>query len=350
MAMASKLANLGAFAYLSELARGIAQADKQTWSNVIEAWNQKKQDPDAFALDRIKHQAEFRKLMMHAVSQVDIVVGTSVALAEFAQQTESVPQLIVMDEAARQTENLSLALQAQWQSAFSIHIGDNQQFPSIGPTVGQRGFKAVFSYQRQISLFHYMGNGGRISARQRRLVQKKFTRRGCLSATLLIRPYNSEETKSGNSFSNPANANFAVQLVVQLYRDAGIVAARDFSRRAPGLILTLYKAQRWMYDLLLQESTEAEAPKTLVEVRTIDDSPSHEADIIILDLVRTVKRGFIADSHHGSRSVRISPSVEWTSKAITQRLRLAGQKTKNIRTTQGSNDIALDKGVDNKYQ
>ncbi|KAK7589191.1 hypothetical protein V3481_008186 [Fusarium oxysporum f. sp. vasinfectum] len=302
--MPSDLANLKITilcisSHLSEFARGIAKADKRTWSGVIVAWNEKKKDPDAFAVNRVKHQAGFHRLMEYAVSQVDIVVGTPVALVEFAQHTEFVPQLIVVDEAARLTENLSLVLQAQWQSAFSVYISDTQQFPPIGLTVEQRDFKAVFSYQRQISLFHRMENGGRILARtrQRRLVgsnhvlcrkfhdwvQKKFTRWGCLSATLLIRPDNSEETKSGNSFSNPANANFAVQLIVQLYQAAGIVEACDFSRRASIIILTPYKAQRRMYDLLLLELTEAEVPKTLVEVRTIDDSPSHEANIIILD-------------------------------------------------------------------
>ncbi|KAJ0131129.1 Uncharacterized protein HZ326_25781, partial [Fusarium oxysporum f. sp. albedinis] len=313
ISMPSDLANLKITilcisSHLSEFARGIAKADKRTWSGVIVAWNEKKKDPDAFAVNRVKHQAGFHRLMEYAVSQVDIVVGTPVALVEFAQHTEFVPQLIVVDEAARLTENLSLVLQAQWQSAFSVYISDTQQFPPIGLTVEQRDFKAVFSYQRQISLFHRMENGGRILARtrQRRLVgsnhvlcrkfhdwvQKKFTRWGCLSATLLSRPDNSEETKSGNSFSNPANANFAVQLIVQLYQAAGIVEACDFSRRASILILTPYKAQRRMYDLLLLELTEAEVPKTLFEVRTIDDSPSHEANIIILDWVCTVKEGF----------------------------------------------------------
>ena len=86
------------------------------------------------------------------------------------------PQLIVVDEAARLTENLSLVLQAQWQSAFSVYISDTQQFPPIGLTVEQRDFKAVFSYQRQISLFHRMENGGRILARtrQRRLVGSNY--------------------------------------------------------------------------------------------------------------------------------------------------------------------------------
>ncbi|PNP79694.1 hypothetical protein FNYG_07040 [Fusarium nygamai] len=117
-----------------------------------------------------------------------------------------------------------------------------------------------------------------------------------LSTTVLIRPDNSEESKSGNCFANRANVHFAVQLVVQLYRDAALVDARDFSKRASVLILTPYKGQRRVYDLLLKQLTEAEVPKTLVEVRTVDDSPSHEADVVILDLVRTVKKGFIREA------------------------------------------------------
>ncbi|KAF5678397.1 hypothetical protein FDENT_8973 [Fusarium denticulatum] len=112
---------------------------------------------------------------------------------------------------------------------------------------------------------------------------------GCLSTTVLIRPDNSEESKSGNSFANRANAHSAVQVVVQLYRDAALVNARDFSKRAFVLILTPYKGHRRVYDILLKQLTEAEVPKTLVEVQTVNDLPSHEADVVILDLVRTVK-------------------------------------------------------------
>ncbi|KAG9502797.1 hypothetical protein J7337_005631 [Fusarium musae] len=106
---------------------------------------------------------------------------------------------------------------------------------------------------------------------------------GCLSTTLMIRPDNAEEMKTGNSFANPANANFAMQLVVQLHRDAALVDARDFSKRASVLIPTPYKGQKHLYDILLRQLTKAEVPQDLAEVRTVDDSPSHEADFVILD-------------------------------------------------------------------
>ncbi|KAF5581358.1 hypothetical protein FPANT_8971 [Fusarium pseudoanthophilum] len=76
----------------------------------------------------------------------------------------------------------------------------------------------------------------------------------------MIRPDNAEEMKTGNSFANPTNANFAMQLVVQLYRDAARVDAQ----------------QKHLYDLLLRQLTKAEVPQDLVEVRTkgfINEAP-----------------------------------------------------------------------------
>ncbi|KAF4979418.1 hypothetical protein FDECE_18062, partial [Fusarium decemcellulare] len=43
--------------------------------------------------------------------------------------------------------------------------------------------------------------------------------------------------------------------------------------------------------------TPAEIPEELVEVRTIDKSPSHEADIVIVNCVRSEQLGFINDRH-----------------------------------------------------
>jgi hypothetical protein len=112
---------------------------------------------------------------VYAVPLLDIVVGTPVALVELAQHTDFALQLIVVDEAARPTEDLSLAFQAEWQSALSIHIGGTQQLPPIGFTVSQPDSKAVFSYQRQTSLFHRMENAGRSLARLRRNYHARVT-------------------------------------------------------------------------------------------------------------------------------------------------------------------------------
>ncbi|KAF5967547.1 MFS monocarboxylate transporter [Fusarium coicis] len=83
---------------------------------------------------------------------------------------------------------------------------------------------------------------------------------GCLSTTLMIRPDNAEEMKTGNSFANPANANFAMQLVVRLHRDAALVDAHDFPKCASVPIPTPYKEQKHLYDLLLRQLTKGRSP------------------------------------------------------------------------------------------
>ncbi|KAG4264370.1 hypothetical protein FPRO06_05554 [Fusarium proliferatum] len=58
----------------------------RNWPDTLSAWREKKQDPDAYAINLVKHKEVFRKLMEHAIS------------------------LIVVDEAAQLAENLSLVV------------------------------------------------------------------------------------------------------------------------------------------------------------------------------------------------------------------------------------------------
>ncbi|KAF5639096.1 hypothetical protein F25303_7462 [Fusarium sp. NRRL 25303] len=71
-------------------------------------------------------------------------------------------------EAAQLAENLSLAVQAQWQFACSIYIGDIRQLPPIAVTVDQQDFKAIVSLQRKTILFHRMESARQIHFRLRR--------------------------------------------------------------------------------------------------------------------------------------------------------------------------------------
>ncbi|RSL70209.1 hypothetical protein CEP53_001947 [Fusarium sp. AF-6] len=67
-------------------------------------------------------------------------------------------------------------------------------------------------------------------------------------------------------------------------------------RRPSVLILTHYSVQKNAYQLLLRNMSVAEIPKELVDVRTVDDSPSHEADIVVIDTVRTGRAGFTGEA------------------------------------------------------
>jgi hypothetical protein len=154
------------YASLSEMARRIVQDKPDDWPLILAARRQAQMDPEAYALNRAKHKEAYRNLLEHTASLIDIAVGTPVSLADFSNHVSWVPHLIVIDEAARLSENLSLLLPSVWQSAFCIFIGDTKQSPPLAVTVGQRDFKSVFGAQRQVSLFHRMENAGKMLFRK----------------------------------------------------------------------------------------------------------------------------------------------------------------------------------------
>ncbi|KAJ4864148.1 AAA domain-containing protein [Trichoderma breve] len=61
------------------------------------------------------------------------------------------------------------------------------------------------------------------------------------------------------------------------------------------LIITGYKQQKRLLREILAELPEADVSRGLVSARTIDDSPSHQAEVVICDLVRTDKPGFMVE-------------------------------------------------------
>jgi len=58
----------------------------------------------------------------------------------------------------------------------------------------------------------------------------------------------------------------------------------------------------------------------LIDIRTIEDSPSHEAEIVIIDLVRSSKLGF-ADDHN---CVAVAMTKAWLAQFIVANPSLVG--------------------------
>ncbi|KAF5005856.1 hypothetical protein FDECE_7730 [Fusarium decemcellulare] len=336
------------FRSLSEFARTVAEQEGDKWSDYWKAINEKLHDPDTFVLNKQDHDEVFQKLMERAISFVDIACGTPCALAELANHSSWVPDLIVTDEAARLSEAMSLLLQSKWPRAVGIFIGDTKQLQPLTEDKDQDDVKPVFSRQREASLLKRMEDTGRLTfvlrlnhrafmtaagwaqkevyGKQMSIVHRRHTPAtrafidwtfqafNVRSTTIMIRPWNSCEAKIGDSFANGPNANFVSQLIIQLYRQAGLMNAYDAEinttassdedkvrvRRASILIITPYAAQRRAYHLVLRQMSDAEIPTSLVEVRTIDSSSGHEADVVIIDCVRTTKMGFVSDIHRMS--------------------------------------------------
>ncbi|KAJ3525109.1 hypothetical protein NM208_g11782 [Fusarium decemcellulare] len=182
--------------------------------------------------------------------------------------------------------------------AACLFIGDTRQFPPLTLTTGQDNFKSIFGPQRGMSLFKRIETTSRITFELAR------NHRARVNAAELEQ---STESKIGHSYASTVNSNFVCQFIVQMYRQASILNAEDVQaalenvqvqiRRGSVLILTGYAVQKNAHELLIWQLTPVEIPKELVEVRTIDESPSHEADIVIVDCVRSEQLGFINNRH-----------------------------------------------------
>ncbi|PNP79693.1 hypothetical protein FNYG_07039 [Fusarium nygamai] len=129
----------------------------------------------------------------------------------------------------------------------------------------------------------------------------------------MIRPDNCSEAPHGTSFYNDGYANFTIQLIIQFYRPPNPVHVRDESRRASVLIIAAYRSQMHDDEFLLDQVTSAELPKSLIDVRTIDDSLSHEADYVFIDLTRTDKHGFLKSAQRINVSASRAQSVHFSS-------------------------------------
>ncbi|KAF5626488.1 uncharacterized protein FTJAE_9653 [Fusarium tjaetaba] len=77
---------------ISEFARNIVETNEKEWPGVVQAWKEKRNGPDAFAVNIKKHKEAFRKLMEHAVSRIDLAIATHVSLVEAVTAYDGRPQ------------------------------------------------------------------------------------------------------------------------------------------------------------------------------------------------------------------------------------------------------------------
>ncbi|UKZ85244.1 uncharacterized protein TrAFT101_001113 [Trichoderma asperellum] len=61
------------------------------------------------------------------------------------------------------------------------------------------------------------------------------------------------------------------------------------------LIITGYSDQKRILEEKIAELPPQEVPPGLISIRTSDDSPSYEAEVVVCDLVRTEKAGFLVE-------------------------------------------------------
>ncbi|KAF5559869.1 hypothetical protein FNAPI_4510 [Fusarium napiforme] len=77
---------------ISGFAHNIVETNEKEWPGVVQAWKEKRNGPDVFAVNITKHKEAFRKLTEHAVSRIDLAIVTPVSLVEAVTACDGGPQ------------------------------------------------------------------------------------------------------------------------------------------------------------------------------------------------------------------------------------------------------------------
>lgn len=246
--------------------------------------------------------------------------------------------LIIVYEAGRFTEAQSFISSTKCPHALHIFVGDNNHFAPISLMRDDGEEHDFFGPQRKMSLFRRVEKSSQMSATLRvnhrahgtavnwagnyfYIGEMLVFNKAPSSLTMSMRKWlaavsgvqkptsavyvfdvdESTEIGVGTSFANLVNALFGRELVAHIYRKSpirnavGFATGRQPVRFGSLLVIVGYSAQKNEWEGRLRELSPAGVPLHRVKVRTIDDSPSHEADIVICDLTRTDKAGFLDD-------------------------------------------------------
>ena len=309
---------------VSQYARQLAQANPDKYSTVHRAWAARATNSTDWILNKPIFIGAARELLSEAYTTADIVVTTPVALALITDHLPSqwIPSLIIADEAGRMSEPTALIPKAAFPTACLVFAGDIDQFSPFCAVDSDPRYNAFSPEQRMTSLLERAISQGAptITLRQnhrsvakahemakrhiyrermelvRRADSKYEYLRGWLAEhlgsgqqTQMLHIAKAKEARAGTSYVNSVHAKYIADLVVfmqkALHRDAPAFAKIDQI-----LVITHYSVQK--HAILAALSGVPEEVSQIVDVRTTDDSPSHEADVVISDWVRTFWPGF----------------------------------------------------------
>ncbi|KAI5467348.1 hypothetical protein BGZ63DRAFT_419061 [Mariannaea sp. PMI_226] len=327
-------------ASMSQFAKSIAESNAETWEVYLTAQHSLRHSPDEYTANKVANDEAARNLLLQAIAECDAICTTPVAFAQMVSHFEKGSfnaAFIVVDEAGRLTETASLVSVLQCPDTPHLFIGDNDQFQPIAIARDDRDFKDTFGPQRGVSCLlrveqagmmtatlhdNFRARGGVADFANEYLYRGRMnivnSKRGTLTFNMqkwlgaamgqptrkspvwMVEFKNAEEGTVGTSFANPLHAVAGRDFLVSVYQDGPIQNALKWKSDqelefGTTLIITAYAAQKNEWEGVLAELSPAELPKQLVQVRTIDDSPSHEADLVIVDLTRSTAQGFLKD-------------------------------------------------------
>ncbi|KAL7937088.1 AAA domain-containing protein [Trichoderma chlorosporum] len=330
---------------LSSFARRLINEDPEAYPLIREAWRIREQNPLMYSTNRAAYLAEGRRLLALVLDSADVIAATPVAFSYlFNHATEWKPDFIVVDEVGRLHETMAVLLPSRFPHVPTLFVGDSRQFGPMAVAADDKEYKVLFPAQRQFSFLQRVEANGRLDYaltvnhrahgdvhdwprnyfyRQEMKIAnpRSPVTRGMQdwmidackdsdkqdaapgSNFVFVNVADGHEETMGTSFINQVNARFIVELVARLVTQAAVQSTTQ-SRTADAaaqpvrgkiLIITGYSQQKRLIRRMLDTLSETECPPGMVSVRTIDDSPSHEDDVVICDIVRSEGPGFLRE-------------------------------------------------------
>lgn len=278
-------------------------------------------------------EKEIERVYRNALRKIDVLVTTPVTAAKFSSALANIfdPTLVIFDEAPHAREASTLIPIAKFNPVACIFTGDHRQMKPLVGSYGRRPNINKYARQLRISMMeraHHVNPGGHalminhrargnlhqlpstlsydnrmVSAyaqgrtdwlppstrhlRDSYIMPMKRNNGPPVSRLIVVLGGIGCPTNVQESWYHPAHRRWVKDLVSKLLQD------RDF-RQADGvgrgtiLIMAPYKAASIEYKKVIKELRTG-GPRlntSSVEGRTIDTAQGHEADFVILDLVR----------------------------------------------------------------
>ncbi|KAM0198575.1 hypothetical protein ACHAPQ_010963 [Fusarium lateritium] len=232
-------------------------------------------DPDRFTRNRPVHEEAFQRLMSAAIAKVDIACGTPAMMLGTGIQAATAPP----------TGTRSGRDHHRWPRREETHL-----------LIPKRNHRARYNAaERALETFY----GRDMTILYRKPTKATETLRTWLSTTfrarcntVMVRPKEINETPVGTSYANFGNAHLVIQLIIAMYHANANLNTTDAQsllsyrkvrvRRGSTMIIAPYAVQELVYQLLWSQLT-------------VDESPSHEADVYFVDLVRTDRPRLVND-------------------------------------------------------
>ncbi|KAI6783412.1 MFS monocarboxylate transporter [Emericellopsis cladophorae] len=375
---------------VSENAKRNLETYPGRWTQLRQGLTYRDTDPTLWMKNKAEAKKAAVELLDFTIAQAGVVYATPAAIASCASRLVSfMPDMIIIDEAQNLNEAATFIPMAKYPRApFVLIIGDVNQSTLLSVAAETDEYQDLFGYQHATSFLDRLAKCNKIDftlmyshrpfgtafeiARQlfyretmsivhlKHMPMQNWAWLKYIAAfmevshvrvpSVMLMPKNSSEVIHGTSFINEENARIVQKLVVQLYQEAPLYNSKDLNdavmknehrpiQRGTILVVTAYAAQKNLLKNMIQEIRPTEAPLALIDVRTIDESPSHQADMVIVDLPRTTSGVF--QSKHDRLCISSTRSRA-ASFFIVAEGGLAGKWAKDLLDAHESNSTVLE--------